>query len=197
MENELEIFGNTELHDRALRELYKGDDIDDPRFRNQFSRYIFYDVLTPENEMVPTVLIVSSSGNSEDMLSLFSFDLLSVLLKQGEDTEIADFIEKEGSDEIIKELQERFGDEIKSKINERLGDTEKVLFIKNISTKEGYKDEENKVPRIVRSIMEESDVDTAIYLAETDKDATVFMEDDFEIDSIEGGWDINVWVLKD
>ncbi|MDX9892696.1 MAG: hypothetical protein RBS29_09395, partial [Bacteroidales bacterium] len=183
MEKEFDIFGNTELHDRAVRELYNGSDINDPRLHKQFSKYIFYDVLTPENEIVPTALVLSCSGEKEDILKVLDYEILSMLSKNQETQQTEDTVSDEYSHSMFSPLMK----DIDSKLRDRLGNVDKVTFIKNISTKDGYTDPKHRISRVVKEIMEDGDSNTAIYIAETGNDAIVFMENDFEMDLIEGG----------
>lgn len=185
MEKEFNIFGNTELHDRAIRELYTGNDIDKVLPDKPFSKYIFYDVLTPQNELVPIGLIVSCSGKKEDMLRMMEDDMLARLFNSG-------YAEELGTSRIYDTVS-RLG----NILSDRFSNVGKTVFIKDISMKEDCTNASERISGGIRECINESGSSTAICITDADNDVMDLIEDRrINVELIDELGDLRVWGIE-
>lgn len=185
MEKEFNIFGNTELHDRAIRELYTGNDIDKVLQDKPFSKYIFYDVLTPQNELVPIGLIVSCSGKKEDMLRMMEDDIVARLFNSG-------YAEEFGTSRIYDRVNE-----LGYKISDRFSNVGKTVFMKDISMKEDCDNASERISSGIRECLREGGCSTAICITDANNNVMDLIEDRrINVELIDELGDLRVWGIE-
>lgn len=185
MNNNIEIFGNDNLHNDAVSKLYSGNDLEKVLKDENIQKDIFYDVLTPQFELVPVGLIVSVSGDSNSMLNVLVEDVTERLIGDGE-------ILEAGSTGILSRT-----DEMRERVREEISKQESIVYIKDMVMREGC---DNASRRITYGVKESLDrvesLKVAICVIGKDNNAINLLDKKiFKVKLLDEIGDMQVWYV--
>lgn len=182
--NNIEIFGNDHLHNEAISKLYGGNDLEKVLNDENIQKDIFYDVLTTQFELVPVGLIVSLSGNKEDMVNVLVEDVKERLIGEGEVLEA-------GSTRILSRM-----DEMREKIREEILKQDSIVYIKDMVMKEGCDNAGRRISYGIKESLNRGSSKVAICTINKDKNVIRLLDKQiFDVELLDEIGDMQVWYV--
>ncbi len=182
--NNIEIFGNDNLHNDAVSKLYSGNDLEKVLKDENIQKDIFYDVLTPQFELVPVGLIVSVSGDRNSMLNILVEDVTERLIG---DVEVLE----SGSTGILSRI-----DETREKVREEISKQESIVYIKDMVMKKGCDNASRRITYGVEESLKKGSSSIAICIIGKDNNVISLLDKDtFNVELLDEIGDMQVWYI--